>query len=272
MACWVLLALGLTTIAIAQGSMRTDAALPAPASSAALSAAASSADRGPLSRVDAAPPATSTPSERPAPRTVGETATPERGVKPAASAQEDERRVTLDAPAPPGPTGTVQSSSTSAAVNAQVARPATVVAPDIGVDSILRPLGLNADGTLEVPAVGPRYDDAGWFTGSPRPGEVGPAVLLGHVNGAGGAPSAFYHLAELRPGQQVTVIRDDGSQAHFEVYLVEQYPKDQFPTAAVYGDTTGPELRLITCAGTWDAGTGHYRDNTVVYATLIVNP
>lgn len=200
---------------------------------------------------------------------VGETATPERDVEPAASAQEDERRATLDAPAPPAQTGTVQSSSTPAAVTARVAGPSTVVAPDIGVDSVLQPLGLNADGTLEVPAVGPRYDDAGWFAGSPRPGEVGPAVLLGHVNGAGGAPSVFYHLAELRPGQRVTVNRDDGSQAHFEVYLVEQYAKNHFPTAAVYGDTTGPELRLITCAGTWDSQTGHYRDNTVVYATLV---
>lgn len=151
-------------------------------------------------------------------------------------------------------------------------RPARLTAPDIGVESVLQPLGLNDDGSLEVPAPGPRYDHAGWFTGSPRPGEVGPAVLLGHVNGAGGAPSVFYRLAELRPGQRVSVVRDDGSEAWFEVYLVEQHPKSAFPTAAVYGDTTGPELRLITCAGSWDPGTGHYRDNTVVYARVVPGP
>lgn len=151
----------------------------------------------------------------------------------------------------------------------EVAPPTTVSIDRIGVESALQPLGLNDDGSLEVPAVGPLYDRAAWFTGSPRPGEVGPAVLLGHVNGSGGAPSVFFRLAELQAGHQVTVHREDGSRAHFEVYLVEQHPKDSFPTAAVYGDTRGPELRLITCAGTWDPGTGHYRDNTVVFARLV---
>ncbi|MFK5635460.1 MULTISPECIES: class F sortase [unclassified Ornithinimicrobium] len=158
---------------------------------------------------------------------------------------------------------------TPAAGNTETGRPATVTVHDIGVESVLQPLGLNDDGSLEVPAPGSRYDEAGWFTGSPRPGEVGPAVLLGHVNGIAGAPSVFYRLAELRAGHRVTVTRDDGSQAVFEVYRVEQYPKNSFPSAAVYGDTTGPELRLITCAGTWDPGTGHYRDNTVVYAQIV---
>jgi sortase (surface protein transpeptidase) len=131
---------------------------------------------------------------------------------------------------------------------------------------VLHPLGLNADGSLEVPARGPRYDDAGWFTGSPRPGEAGPAVLLGHVNGHGGVPSVFFALAQLQPGNVVYVGRDDGTRITFEVYRTEQYPKDEFPTRSVYGDTSGPELRLITCAGAWDAEVSHYRDNTVVYA------
>ncbi|HSP61176.1 MAG TPA: class F sortase [Ornithinimicrobium sp.] len=173
-------------------------------------------------------------------------------------------------PSPAAAARPVGSTPTEAAAEVETGPPSTISVRDIGVESVLQPLGLNADGSLEVPAVGPRYDQAGWFTGSPRPGEVGPAVVLGHVNGAGGAPSVFARLAELGTGQRVTVGRDDGSQAHFEVYRVEQYPKDSFPTAAVYGDTSGPELRLITCAGTWDPGTGHYRDNTVVYARLVI--
>lgn len=151
----------------------------------------------------------------------------------------------------------------------EVQDPATLVIPSIDVESRLNPLGLNADGTLEVPARGPLYDQAGWFTGSPRPGQTGPAVLLGHVNGRGGVPSVFFRLGELRAGDLVTVDRPDGSKATFEVYLTEQYAKDQFPTVAVYGDTSGPELRLITCAGVWDAAVDHYRDNTVVYARLV---
>lgn len=141
--------------------------------------------------------------------------------------------------------------------------------PDIGVLSVLNPLGLDAQGGLEVPARGPHYDEAAWFTGSPRPGDTGPAVLLGHINGRGGSPSVFYRLGELGEGDRVTVRRPDGTTAIFEVYRSEQYPKDEFPSTAVYGDTADAELRLITCAGSWDAGVGHYRDNTVVYARLV---
>lgn len=183
-------------------------------------------------------------------------------------------RLNPDAPdqpeAPESATTGSEHLPTQEVTEGEISRPSNLAVDGIAVDSVLQPLGLNDDGSLEVPALGPHYDDAGWFTGSPRPGEVGPAVLLGHVNGSGGKPSVFYRLAELGPGDLVTVGREDGSQARFEVYRVEQYPKDSFPTAAVYGDTTGAELRLITCAGEWDHGTGHYRDNTVVYATLIL--
>lgn len=149
--------------------------------------------------------------------------------------------------------------------------PSNVSIEAIEVNSTVRPLGLNSDGSLEVPARGPTYDDAGWFTGSPSPGEAGPAILLGHVNGRGGVPSVFFRLAELREGDLVSVGLADGSGNMFEVYRIEQYPKDQFPTATVYGDTEGPELRLITCAGAWDAETSHYRDNTVVYAREVAS-
>ena len=148
--------------------------------------------------------------------------------------------------------------------------PTTVSIPAIGVSSIIDPLGLNSDGTLEVPPRGPSYDHAGWFTGSPPPGEEGPAVLLGHVNGRGGAPSVFSRLSELDVGNAISVTRSNGSTTTFEVYRAEQYPKDAFPTTAVYGDTDGSELRLITCAGAWDSEVQHYQDNTVVYARLLL--
>lgn len=149
--------------------------------------------------------------------------------------------------------------------------PVSLSIPTIGVTSVLNHLGLNTDGTLEVPARGPHYDEAAWFHGSPEPGEVGPAVLLGHVNGTGGTPSVFYDLAQLSEGDLVDVTDGDGSTSTFEVYLTQRYPKDRFPTMAVYGDTEGPELRLITCGGVWDSATGHYRDNTVVYARVVTS-
>lgn len=148
------------------------------------------------------------------------------------------------------------------------AEPVSVRVDAIGVDSPLHALGLAADGTLEVPS-GALVDQAAWYSGSPTPGESGPSVLEGHVTGPGGRPSVFFELGALVPGDRVEVDRADGSTVAFEVYRVDSYPKDAFPTVAVYGPTPGPELRLITCGGEFDTATGHHVDNTVVYARAV---
>ncbi|MDX6202683.1 MAG: hypothetical protein QOJ83_2183, partial [Frankiales bacterium] len=110
--------------------------------------------------------------------------------------------------------------------------PVRVRIPAIGVDSSLMKLGLTADGALQVP---PSGFPAGWYTGSPTPGEMGPAVIVGHVDW-GGSLGVFGHLARLQPGDQVTVLRTDGSSAVFRVSLVEHFAKNAFPTQLVYGD------------------------------------
>ena len=145
-----------------------------------------------------------------------------------------------------------------------VADPASVSIPAIGVSSHLLHLGLDDQGALAVPQ-GDDYDSAAWYDGSPRPGQTGPAVILGHVSGAAG-PSVFFDLARLQVGDTVEVSRADGTTATFEIYDLQQYPKDTFPTTQVYGNTTGPELRVITCGGTFSDTTGHYDDNIIVYA------
>jgi sortase (surface protein transpeptidase) len=108
---------------------------------------------------------------------------------------------------------------------------------------------------------------AGWYRLGPTPGEVGPAVLLGHVDG-NKQKGIFFRLKELVPGDRVTVSRMDGSVVPFVVTKVNQIDKDEFPTQAVYGDTAGPELRLITCGGSFDRAAHSYRDNIIVYAVL----
>ena len=120
----------------------------------------------------------------------------------------------------------------------------------------------NPDRTLEVPT---DYGDTGWWSGGSRPGETGPAVIVGHVDSQTG-PAVFYRLGELRKGDKVVVVRRDGSRARFTVQGSERFPKDEFPTARVYSRTDGPTLRLITCGGAFDSSTGHYVDNTIVYA------
>jgi Sortase domain len=136
--------------------------------------------------------------------------------------------------------------------------------PAIGVATPLVRLGLEADGGMQVPA---DFGRAGWFTGGPAPGQVGPSVIAGHVDSRTG-PAVFYRLRELRPGQAILIERADGSRLRFVVEQARSYPKDGFPTAAVFGPVPEAALRLITCAGDFDRARGSYRDNLVVFARL----
>jgi sortase (surface protein transpeptidase) len=143
--------------------------------------------------------------------------------------------------------------------------PVRLEIPAIGVSSPLVRLGLNPDGTMQVPA---DFQVAGWFTGAPQPGQLGPAVIAGHVDSRSG-PAVFYRLRDLRPGDQVRVVRADGRVVRFEVESLARYPKWALPDDEVYGATTAPDLRLITCAGDFDRDRRSYRDNLVVSATRV---
>lgn len=145
--------------------------------------------------------------------------------------------------------------------------PVSVRIPAIGAESELLSLGLRDNGSLEVPPGDPGAP-ASWYNGSPTPGEQGPAILLGHVNATDGGPGIFAGLRGLAPGDTIEVTREDGTTAVFAVERGEQYPKNSFPTLTVYGNTEGAELRLITCDG-YDAATGEFDDNYVVYANLV---
>jgi sortase (surface protein transpeptidase) len=160
-------------------------------------------------------------------------------------------------PAPAVPGWTVTGSPATQPVAAVRVR-----IPAIGVDSDLATLGVDAAGALVPPA---DFGRAGWFGAGPVPGDVGPAVLAGHVDSRSG-PAIFYRLAELTAGDAVEVLRSDGRTVRFGVTRVARYPKDGFPTAEVYGATAAPELRLITCGGTFDRARRSYRDNVVVFA------
>lgn len=179
--------------------------------------------------------------------------------------------VTLPAPPPPPPA--------PVATRAPRARPRTAPAvvedPEAapprhlrikaaGVDTPLINLDRLRDGSLEVPE---DFDVAGWYREGVAPGDRGPAVLVGHVDSYTG-PAVFYGVKDLRKDDEIVVTRTDGSKVRFAVYDRETVQKDDFPTAKVYGDTDGAELRLVTCGGPFDAASGHYRDNVVVYAKL----
>ena len=142
--------------------------------------------------------------------------------------------------------------------------PARLEIPAIGVDSELMELGLQADGTMEVP---PGGFPAGWFNGAPTPGEIGPAIIAGHVDWTG--PGVFFNLRDLVPDDRISITRDDGTVAVFVVRQLEQFPKDEFPTDRVYGNLDFAGLRLITCGGSFNRTSGHYEDNIVAFAEFV---
>jgi hypothetical protein len=140
--------------------------------------------------------------------------------------------------------------------------PSWLAIPTIGLRTSLVRLGLAADGAVEVPS---STTVAGWYIGGPAPGQPGPAVIVGHVDSYTG-PAVFFALHELNKGALVEV-KEGSSVVAFAVQTVATYGKTNFPTAAVFGPTPVPALRLVTCGGPFDYVTRHYEDNVVVFAT-----
>jgi hypothetical protein len=145
--------------------------------------------------------------------------------------------------------------------------PVSVDIPAIGVRSKLLRLGLNSDGTIQVPSLDTSASLAAWYKYSATPGQIGAAVIEGHVDSRRG-PAVFFRLGALRPGDIIEVTLADGVTGIFRVTGVREYSKSNFPAKAVYGSTRYAALRLITCGGTFDVATGHYAGSTVIFASL----
>ncbi|MFJ9469472.1 class F sortase [Streptomyces caniferus] len=143
--------------------------------------------------------------------------------------------------------------------------PSRVAIASLAVSAPLMPLGLGKDGWIEAPpADDPRL--AGWYEGAPTPGENGTAVIVGHVDSLSG-PAVFYGLGALEKGRTIRVTRRDGRTAVFEVYGIQVFDKRKFPAKKVYGATGRPELRVLTCGGAYEPGSG-YASNVVVFARM----
>jgi sortase (surface protein transpeptidase) len=175
---------------------------------------------------------------------------------------------TTTAPSPtvgqaaPAPTATLEPERP-----AVEAYPLRVRIPEIGVDADVIDLGLNTDGTLEVPS---NFAQTGWYTGRSVPGEAGPSVVVGHVDSHSG-PAVFYRLKDLEVGHVIEIDRSDGLIALYRVSEKENVLKDEFPTERVYGDTAEPTLRLVTCGGDFDRAVRSYQGNLIVFAQHLGN-
>jgi sortase (surface protein transpeptidase) len=181
----------------------------------------------------------------------------------ATGSQAAERNVVRGPVAPATPP--VADSFRSVRTYEEVAVPVKLRIPAIGVDTPLQRLRRQPDATIGVPD-GPAI--AGWYEEGPRPGQPGPAVILGHVDSVKG-PGVFFRLTELPPGAIVHVDRADGSTASFRVIGRSRVPKISFPTDLVYAPTLQPSLQLVTCGGSFDHAARSYRDNVIVYTVPV---
>ena len=162
---------------------------------------------------------------------------------------------------------TVTVPTTTVPAPAAVARsvPVAVRIPALGLAVWLTQLGLNPNGTVVVPT---SVQVPGWFSPGPSPGQIGSAVILGHVDSYKG-PGVFFQLRTLQPGNQIDVNLADGVVATFKVTSVVQYQKTAFPDQQVYGSNGSSQLQLVTCGGAFDSQTGHYLSNIVVYSSFV---
>jgi LPXTG-site transpeptidase (sortase) family protein len=158
------------------------------------------------------------------------------------------------------------SSSSAPSLLLGPAAPMKVTVPSISASSSLVPTGVLPDGSLDVPPLSQPMQ-ASWYDKSPTPGQPGPAVVLGHVNG-NGRPGIFANLDKVKAGEEVMIDRADGQTAVFTVSHVDTVPKDNFPTADVYNDTPDSQVRLITCGGDLDRAAHSYLSNVIVYGNL----
>ena len=151
------------------------------------------------------------------------------------------------------------------AVGLAASPPIEISIPAIGVTSTIVDLGRNPDGSVEVPS---RFHVVGWYKFAVTPGQVGPAVFLGHVDSQSG-PGVFYRLGRLHIGDRVVVKRGDGRSVTFAITGVREYAKVAFPSIDVYGNTAKPTIRLVTCGGAFDAATHHYLSNVVAFGEMV---
>jgi len=137
--------------------------------------------------------------------------------------------------------------------------------PSLNIDTYFVELGIQNNREIEIPS---GFEEVGWYKFGPTPGELGPAVVLGHVDSYMG-PAVFFYLGQLNPGDTVEIDRADGTTAVFRIDKLERYLQTEFPTSLVYGDLNYAGLRLITCSGSYDREQNRYDSNLIVYASLI---
>ena len=157
---------------------------------------------------------------------------------------------------------------TATSTPAGPANPQHLLVPVVGINAPVEAVGIAPSGDLATPTVSP-WTDTGWYTGGPRPGEKGSAVIDGHLDRPGGLPAVFWRLREMHKGNEVDIVDSNGQTLRFRVTDVEYYAPQDAPIQLIFGNSSGKYLNLITCAGDWIPSQHQTTLRLVVYTTLI---
>lgn len=140
--------------------------------------------------------------------------------------------------------------------------------PSLGIDTQVEQVGKTKDGAMDVPN---SFWTVGWYKLGAKPGEIGNAVIDGHLDNPKG-PSIFWDLKKLVPGSRIFVSDNKGQELVFEVYDNADYPFDSAPLEKIFGTASNVQLNLITCGGVFDQKSHNYDRRLVVYARYLPNP
>lgn len=163
--------------------------------------------------------------------------------------------------------GIITSKPKPAATATPSSYPVRLVVPDANVNAGVQYVGVKSNGAMANPS---NFTDVGWYKNGTIPGQIGSAVMAGHVDNALALSGVFKHLEDLKPGDDVYVTRKDGAKLHFRVDSVEYYNYKQAPNMRIFTSSDGKaHLNLITCAGTWLKSEKSYDQRLVVYTTLV---
>jgi LPXTG-site transpeptidase (sortase) family protein len=170
-----------------------------------------------------------------------------------------------DIPVPPVASATVATVAKNVAVTPP-GYPVRLVIPALNINANVQDVGITARGNMGVPN---NFVDVGWYSYGAIPGQVGSAVIDGHVDNGLSLAGVFKHLSDIKTGDDVYVTNYAGQEFHFVVTDIQYYGYENAPTSEIFNaDNGGSELKLITCGGTWVPGQKTYDQRLVVTATL----
>lgn len=154
------------------------------------------------------------------------------------------------------------------AVGLDVTSGGRLLIPAIGVNASIETVGKTSEGLMDVPTHD-QWVTVGWYKNGPRPGQIGSAVIDGHLDRTGGAPAVFWNLRKLHPGDIVSVQNKTKHTLHFKVMKVATYAPDVAPVVQIFGQKNGTFLNLVTCAGVWVPAENQTSQRLVVYTKLV---